>query len=44
MAQQAKNGVVFFNNHVRAQAPRNAVKLINLLIERGLMGMSEKEK
>ena len=37
MAQHASNGVIFFNNHVRAQAPRNAVKLINLLIERGLM-------
>jgi len=44
MAQHASNGVIFFNNHVRAQAPRNAVKLINLLIERGLMGMSEKER
>jgi uncharacterized protein YecE (DUF72 family) len=37
MAQQAAGGVIFFNNHVRAQAPRNAVKLINLLVERGLM-------
>jgi uncharacterized protein YecE (DUF72 family) len=44
MAQHASNGVIFFNNHVRAQAPRNAVKLINLLIERGLLGMSEKER
>ena len=38
MARQAGSGVIFFNNHVRAQAPRNAVRLINLLIERGLMG------
>jgi uncharacterized protein YecE (DUF72 family) len=37
MARRAAAGVIFFNNHVRAQAPRNAVKLINLLIERGLM-------
>jgi uncharacterized protein YecE (DUF72 family) len=37
MAQRAAAGVIFFNNHVRAQAPRNAVRLIQLLIERGLM-------
>jgi uncharacterized protein YecE (DUF72 family) len=37
MARQARCGAIFFNNHVRAQAPRNAVRLINLLIERGLM-------
>ena len=37
MARHANNGVIFFNNHVRAQAPRNAVRLINLLIQRGLM-------
>ncbi len=37
MARQASSGVIFFNNHVRAQAPRNAVRLINLLIERGIM-------
>jgi uncharacterized protein YecE (DUF72 family) len=36
MAQRANSGIIFFNNHVRAQAPRNAVQLINLLIERGL--------
>jgi uncharacterized protein YecE (DUF72 family) len=39
MARHASSGVIFFNNHVRAQAPRNAVRLINLLIERGLMEM-----
>ena len=38
MTRLASSGVIFFNNHVRAQAPRNAVRLINLLIERGLMG------
>jgi uncharacterized protein YecE (DUF72 family) len=37
MVQRASRGVIFFNNHVRAQAPRNAVHLIRLLIERGLM-------
>jgi uncharacterized protein YecE (DUF72 family) len=36
MAAQAASGVVFFNNHVRAQAPRNAVQLIRLLAEQGL--------
>ena len=39
MTRHASSGVIFFNNHVRAQAPRNAVRLINLLIERGLMEM-----
>jgi uncharacterized protein YecE (DUF72 family) len=37
MVRHASSGVIFFNNHVRAQAPRNAVRLISLLIERGLM-------
>jgi uncharacterized protein YecE (DUF72 family) len=37
MVPRANRGVIFFNNHVRAQAPRNAVHLIRLLIERGLM-------
>ncbi len=37
MTRHASSGIIFFNNHVRAQAPRNAVRLINLLIERGLM-------
>lgn len=31
LISQAGNGVMFFNNHVRAQAPRNAVSLIQLL-------------
>ena len=43
MARHASSGVIFFNNHVRAQAPRNAVRLINLLIERGLMGKEGSE-
>jgi uncharacterized protein YecE (DUF72 family) len=37
MTRHAAGGVIFFNNHVRAQAPRNAVRLINLLVARGLM-------
>ena len=31
MASQAHSGVIFFNNHVRAQAPRNAQMLIEQL-------------
>ncbi|MCP4746294.1 MAG: DUF72 domain-containing protein [Desulfobacteraceae bacterium] len=31
MASQARSGLVFFNNHVRAQAPRNAKLLIQQL-------------
>ena len=37
MARHADSGVIFFNNHVRAQAPRNAVRLMKLLTERGLI-------
>jgi uncharacterized protein YecE (DUF72 family) len=44
MTRHASAGIIFFNNHVRAQAPRNAVRLINLLIERGIMEIPEKEK
>lgn len=35
MAEQARNGVLFFNNHVRGQAPRNARRMIELLTQRG---------
>jgi uncharacterized protein YecE (DUF72 family) len=35
MSGQAKRGVLFFNNHVRAQAPKNALKMINLLKKEG---------
>ncbi len=31
MAGQAKNGVIFFNNHVRGQAVGNAARLVDLL-------------
>jgi uncharacterized protein YecE (DUF72 family) len=37
MVAHAGSGVIFFNNHVRAQAPRNATRLINLLMESGLL-------
>jgi len=37
MAQQAGSGVIFFNNHVRAQAPENARRLMKLLAQRGLL-------
>ena len=37
MTEHSRGGIIFFNNHVRAQAPRNAVKLMKLLIESGLM-------
>ncbi|MCP4574710.1 MAG: DUF72 domain-containing protein, partial [Deltaproteobacteria bacterium] len=36
MAAQARTGILFFNNHVRAQAPKNAKRLIQQLRERGL--------
>ena len=37
MAERARTGLVFFNNHVRAQAPKNAQALIRLLTHAGLM-------
>jgi uncharacterized protein YecE (DUF72 family) len=37
MTQHASTGVIFFNNHVRAQAPKNARRLISQLIEKGLL-------
>jgi uncharacterized protein YecE (DUF72 family) len=40
MARQARRGVVFFNNHVAAQAPRNARTLIRLLRQRGFAVMA----
>ena len=36
LARQTRQGLLFFNNHVRAQAPRNAQTLIKLLLEHGL--------
>jgi uncharacterized protein YecE (DUF72 family) len=36
MLRRARRAFVFFNNHVRAQAPRNARRIVELLAERGL--------
>ncbi|MDD2603403.1 MAG: DUF72 domain-containing protein [Desulfobacteraceae bacterium] len=36
MARRVAAGAVFFNNHVRAQAPRNAETLVGLLAARGI--------
>jgi uncharacterized protein YecE (DUF72 family) len=36
MAARSRRGLVFFNNHVRAQAPVNARHLMTLLAEQGL--------
>ncbi len=36
MCQTARTGILFFNNHVRAQAPANARKLVALLKAEGL--------
>ncbi|RJP96344.1 MAG: DUF72 domain-containing protein [Desulfobacteraceae bacterium] len=37
MTENAKTGIIFFNNHVRAQAPKNAQTMIRLLTDAGLM-------
>ena len=37
MAEHTQNGLIFFNNHVQAQAPGNAVKLTGMLRDRGLI-------
>jgi len=37
MADRAGSGIMFFNNHVRAQAPGNAGRLIRILTEQELM-------
>lgn len=36
LSRRARRGVLFFNNHVRAQAPENARRLIRILKERGM--------
>ena len=36
MCQKTRTGILFFNNHVRAQAPANARKLVSLLKEEDL--------
>ena len=37
MAGRCRRGLVFFNNHVRAQAPANARQLSTMLAEQGLL-------
>jgi len=37
MAEHTRNGLIFFNNHVQAQAPGNAVKLVGMLETGGLI-------
>jgi uncharacterized protein YecE (DUF72 family) len=37
MADRSRRGLVFFNNHVRAQAPANARQLSTMLAEQGLL-------
>ena len=36
MLEKAGAGLVFFNNHVRAQAPKNARQLMDMLIQKGI--------
>jgi uncharacterized protein YecE (DUF72 family) len=36
MSDRARKGVIFFNNHVRAQAPENARRMAGLLKKQGL--------
>lgn len=36
MSRQTQRGILFFNNHIRAQAPRNAERMAELLKDRGL--------
>ena len=38
MAERAARGMIFFTNHVRAQAPQNAEIFERLLVEHGLAG------
>jgi len=38
MMKRARKGVVFFNNHVSGQAPKNANRLVEMLTEQGLIG------
>lgn len=38
MADHARTGVIFFNNHVRGQAPANAKMLIEQLVGKGVYG------
>ncbi|MGD2271366.1 MAG: DUF72 domain-containing protein [Desulfobacterales bacterium] len=40
MNSRAHSGIVFFNNHVRAQAPQNALRMMDLLKEKGMFVVS----
>jgi uncharacterized protein YecE (DUF72 family) len=40
MSDRARRGIIFFNNHVRAQAPENARRMVALLKEHGVSCMS----
>ncbi len=42
MAEATQKGLIFFNNHVRGQAPRNAAMLSEMLASRGLMERNTK--
>ncbi len=37
MAGRSRSGLIFFNNHVRAQAPANARRLARMLAAEGLV-------
>ena len=37
MSSRATKGVLFFNNHVKGQAPRNAERMVEILANRGLL-------
>ena len=36
MSARTRLGILFFNNHVRAQAPQNAQRMVKLLQQQGL--------
>jgi uncharacterized protein YecE (DUF72 family) len=38
MAASSTRGVVFFNNHVRARAPENAKRLVEMIAKQGVVG------
>ncbi len=40
MSDRARRGIIFFNNHVRAQAPENARRMVELLKEYGVSCVS----
>lgn len=41
MCRKASTGVLFFNNHVRGQAPRNARRMLELLKQRGIVELRD---